>query len=88
MGDGIASARRSTATIEAPVSVRSCVSPSTRPFQCEVAPISMRSATRPRSVVCSRFGLWWDGISASISAAASPDVSFSDRSQASGSSVR
>lgn len=56
-GEGMASARRSTATIDAPVSVRILVSPSTRPFQYDVADSSTRSATSPRSVVCSRFGL-------------------------------
>ena len=81
-------ARRSTATIEAPVSVRIRVSPSTRPFQYECADSSIRSATRPRSVVCSTFGLWWAGISASISEAVSGTVRCSDCAHASGSSAR
>ena len=43
--------------MDTPVSVRIRVSPSSRPFQWDVADNSIRSATSPRSVVDSRFGL-------------------------------
>lgn len=86
--EGRASARRRTATIETPVSVRIRVSPRTRPFQYEYADSSIRSATRPRSVVCSTFGLWWAGISASIREAVSAPVRCRDWAQASGSSAQ
>ncbi len=84
-GEGIASARRSTATIDTPVSVRIRVSPSTRPFQYDVAANSIRSATSPS---------WWStadsscdaGIIASMSVSASPEVSRTDKAHASGSS--
>lgn len=76
----------STATTDAPDSVRIQVSPNTLPFQRACEDGSIRSATSPRSVVESRPELWWDGISASINASASPAVNLTAGADASGSS--